>query len=343
MTERSAPLERISNLQRGSPAIPKFRRTQHETPATSEISGQDWVVTTAQRIQDPQHEDDDYLVQYERYDLDHPDRWVMYVSPSNEPVIRLVVFVHGFGGKSVKTWLDFPRVDLARADNGWWRESDLLFVGYSSTRDSITAVANRIRSELHRFYPKPHKPALVVEGEAVRKNVDTPYLELVVVGHSLGGVVLRRALCDAAKEWRDNDGSADPHVLLGAQIRLFSPASSGFRAAGWLGFVRATSYWSAVEAFLCRSSAYSDLQPGSRVLMQLQNQTEQFIRDDTGGSLAALKARTVWANPDDIVIDLDYETDYASSSWDGYSHTSICKPQKYSFSRPWRFVQTGKG
>jgi hypothetical protein len=103
-----------------------------------------YVTSTAIGIQGASGDETDGCgVQYERYDLEDPDRWVLYVSPSDEPVMGLVVFVHGFGGKTVGTWLDFPVMDLANPENRWWREADLLFVGYESMRDSITAVANR--------------------------------------------------------------------------------------------------------------------------------------------------------------------------------------------------------
>src|SRR5262245_36210211 len=105
------------------------------------------------------------FLRYSRYDSrDLPDRWVLYLSPSEQPVTRLVVFVHGFGGKAVCTWLDFPSLDLGVQENVWWRGADLLFIGYQSTRDSITAVANRIRSQLPRFYPVPYRQALEVDG-----------------------------------------------------------------------------------------------------------------------------------------------------------------------------------
>ena len=74
-------------------------------------------------------------------------------------------------------------LDLGVQENAWWREADLLFIGYESQRDSITAVANRIRSQLPRFYPAPYRPALERDGLPIRDDVTTPYSELTVVGH----------------------------------------------------------------------------------------------------------------------------------------------------------------
>lgn len=282
-------------------------------------------------------------ITYSRYDLrDLPDRWVLYLSPSDQPVTRLIVFVHGFGGKAVGTWLDFHKLDLGVRENAWWLGADLLFVGYESTRDSITAVANRIRSQLPRFYSTPYQPALELNGVPLREDVTTPYSELYVVGHSLGGVVLRRALCDSAQAWIDDGRPEQRPALLNAQARYFSPASAGFRAAGWLGLVNASSVWAAVEAFLRRSSAYTDLQPGSPVLQDLRERTTAYVFSDESGEMAALRARIVWANPDDVVIDQNYRTDFVSASWDGLSHQKVCKPKADTFPAPWQFVQNGK-
>jgi hypothetical protein len=84
------------------------------------------------------------------YELTVPRNWTLYVS-HGQPVRRLVVFVHGFKGRSVKTWLDFP----AAGSRPWWREADLLFVGYKSLRDNITSVANRLPRELPKVLSQP--------------------------------------------------------------------------------------------------------------------------------------------------------------------------------------------
>jgi pimeloyl-ACP methyl ester carboxylesterase len=91
----------------------------------------------------------------------------------------------------------------------------------------------------------------------------------VLVGHSLGGVVLRRALCDAADEWLERiseDPSTPKPCLLEANMRLFSPASAGFRPAGLLGFLSAGPAWLALNMYLRSSSAFADLQQDSAVL-----------------------------------------------------------------------------
>lgn len=278
------------------------------------------------------------------YRVTQPEGWVLYVS-HRLSVKRLVVFVHGFTGKAVKTWNKFPAAGDARE---WWDEADMLFVGYQSLRDDITGVAHRLRRELPRFYPLPFADAMYVpligadQGEMISagRDPDSRYDELYLVGHSLGGLIIRRALCDAAMEWDSATHKPDEVApgLLDGQVRLFSPASAGMRAAGFLGTAKAIGWLKAVEPFLCRSSAYTDLQPGSAVLTETRARTELLAE---AGGYPSLKARIVWANPDHVVITERYNSDWGDTSWDSRTHKSVCKPQPESFEQPWDFVETG--
>jgi hypothetical protein len=107
--------------------------------------------------------------------------------------------------------------------------------------------------------------------------------------------------------------------------------------------VRASTIWAAIEAVLRRSSAYTDLQPESQVLRDLRERTVGYVVAEQAETMTALRARIVWANPDDVVIDQNYPTDFVADTWDGQSHTSVCKPKADAFQSPWRFVQTGVG
>lgn len=266
---------------------------------------------------------------------DLPAGWALYLS--SESARRLVVFVHGFGGRAVSTWNEF-------ATNGrvgpWWRQADMLFVGYDSF-ETIVGIAGRVRDALPRFYPLVPERLLAADGMRLRPH--ECYEELVLVGHSLGGVILRRMLSDVAQEWIDAraaDPSASRPPLLDARTYLFSPASAGFRAAGWLGMTQASRFWSVANMVLRRASAYTDLQPGSTLLLETQRRTEALVRSD-GATFQALKARILWANPDNVVHSERYESDYVDAVAHGRTHRSVCKPSA-SYTGPWTFVETGR-
>ena len=238
------------------------------------------------------------------------------------------MFVHGFNGKAVGTWRQFDQPD---ASIDWWNQSDLLFVGYDSLRDSIVGVANRLRKRLPDFYPRHD-----LDPEAPRN-----YERIVVLGHSLGGLIVRRAVADSVKSWLDSGGDTISRpVLIDAVVRLFSPAISGYRLAGMPGLVKAFGGLRAVEAFLRKSSAFIDLQPGSELLASTRSLTVGLVPQGADYA-AALKPSIVWASPDNVVIESRYETDEVDDSWDDTTHTSVCKPVPLTFELPWRFVELG--
>lgn len=266
--------------------------------------------------------------------VDHPAGWWMY--PASTTASRLIVFVHGFGGSAISTWKNFA--DYHRL-GPWWMASDLLFVGYDSRRDGIKGVADRLRRNLPRFYPTPFQPAMTLDGISVREDTTSPYQELIVVGHSLGGLIVRHALVEEADEWINAGRTTAKPLLLDSALRLFSPASAGFRAAGLFGAARASGFWPAVDIYLRRSSAYTDMQPGSPMLVDTRARTERLVEKepDTG----ALRARILWASPDQVVIEGKYDSDVLSRSVDGKSHRSVCKPS-IDYLVPWQFVERGE-
>ncbi|MBE1552269.1 hypothetical protein GGC64_006356 [Mycobacterium sp. OAS707] len=265
---------------------------------------------------------------------DGPAGWTLYVS-RNPSVRRLVVFVHGFNGKPVKTWLNFP--DGSRY-KGWWQESDLLFFGYNSVREGIGNTANRLRSQIPYFYPTPYRRALVVNGKNVREDVDSDYEELILVGHSQGGVVVRRAQLDAAQEWDSSGQAADTvPVLMSRPAKLFSPALFGFLPSGKLGAVKAAGgLWHYAEIILHSSISFNELQPGSRILDETRKRTEALAPLD---GFEALRAHIAFAEREEIVVIERYDTDPPYETIENTNHMSVCKPVAGAFERPWDFVQ----
>jgi pimeloyl-ACP methyl ester carboxylesterase len=231
------------------------------------------------------------------------------------------------------TWQQFPQ-----SADAWWQQSDMLFVSYDSARCTITGAADAFRQGLSRFYPKIRNDLLSVRGVMVRESREDGYEQLVLVGHSLGGVIVRRAVCDAADEWlRGLYLSSQPPPIVGASTILFSPASAGVRFAGWAGMLRATKPWSFVDMVLSRSPAYTDLKPGSRVLEDTRRRTEYLV-SQLGSQAGALVAAIAWADPDRVVLDERYDTDGVVRHVSRTTHRSVCKPTD-RYELPRAFVQ----
>lgn len=273
--------------------------------------------------------------------LRDPEEWVLYLA--KEQPRRLVVFVHGFNGRAVNSWNQFVAGGKERPE--WWASSDLLFAGYESTTDTITGVAYRVRTALPRFYPNLAGDLLEIGGVRVREPANGPYEELYLVGHSLGGVIVRRVLCDAACAWEDElaaDSGAPRPPMLDARTRLFSPASKGFQPAGWLGALSASGAWPLLVMQLRRSPAYTSLQPGSEILTRTEQRTAAHLSGPKATELGALRASILWAQPDNVVEAERYDGDLTDYFEDGKNHRSVCKPQPQKYTKPWVFVETGK-
>lgn len=197
--------------------------------------------------------------------LAEPDGWILYLS--HVPPTRLVVFVHGFRGKTLAAWRNFPSSGMYRS---WWRSCDMLFVGYPSRIDTVAGTEYRLRRQLSKFYPRISDELVQINGVSPRSLTDRPYSELLLVGHSLGGLIIRRAISEVAQPWSDaahvsSESQCPP--ILDSTIRLFSPAIAGFRASGRLGQFQTVPFLGLMLSLaLVRSAAFNDLQPGSQIL-----------------------------------------------------------------------------
>ncbi len=264
-----------------------------------------------------------------------PPKWIAYFTDAVPT--RLVVFVHGFGGNALETWLRFPDGGSTRP---WWGESDLLFAGYNSTEGRIKGFADELRHAIPAFYPKRRQELLQAGNAKLGEPAD--YGELVLVGHSLGGVVVRRAVCDAIQDSQER-GTRSP--LTTATVRLFSPATGGFSPAGDLGMLFETRLKRLAMLKLRRSQAFTELNDKRDFLCDTQTATENLARTDPAS--APLHPRTLWAYNDQIVETRDYTTDPVSDSIGAptktvaeVTHSGVCKPTSV-YLAPWDHVEKG--
>ncbi|ACV79056.1 hypothetical protein Namu_2710 [Nakamurella multipartita DSM 44233] len=259
----------------------------------------------------------------------------LYVS--HQPPDRLVIFVHGFMGKSVKTWRQF---DAGGGVSDWWRKSDMLFFGYSSLSDSVAATSNRLRQLLFDFYPHPPTGPLFLDNSPIRPHIEMPYKELVIVGHSLGGLVVRCALLYIAENWHKPHSGAEspPPDVLSARVFLFSPATGGFRPSGKVALARELGLLRFAELRLNMAPAYLELAVNSATLNSIRTRTRTLLDEFGNEGLQALRPTVLFANPDDVVNYDTYWHDTQHDSQDGRSHSSVCKPNQ-SYWAPWYMVE----
>jgi pimeloyl-ACP methyl ester carboxylesterase len=125
---------------------------------------------------------------------------------------RAIVFLHGFTGTRDDTWDRFPAL-LSTQLQGW----DIFTLGYATTlQPDVVGIWSA-------------DPDLPILAAMFRTELGIPplvsYESLALVAHSMGGLIVQRALTD--------DEGAVGRV---AHVILFGTPSAGLRKASWLGF-----------------------------------------------------------------------------------------------------------
>lgn len=125
---------------------------------------------------------------------------------------RAVVFLHGFTGTRDDTWDRFPGL-LGAHLQGW----DIFTLGYATTL---------LPDVVGIWSADPDLPILATmfRTELAIRPLES-YASLALIAHSMGGLIVQRAIADEAK--------------LAARVRhliLFGTPSGGLRNAGWIQF-----------------------------------------------------------------------------------------------------------
>jgi hypothetical protein len=268
-----------------------------------------------------------------------------YALLSHAPSVdTAVIFVHGFGGKPTSTWRNFHLlVDEYSPEYSWWSTSDLFFYAYESLGTPIRRNASRLGVFVESIWRSDWKPK-------TKSDDSRKYKDLILAGHSEGGVIIRRLVLDRYETMKKSVEEANPSVepvtleselkkalsadyLLAAYLRLFAPACRGTNFSSLIGFLTALSRL--VYAVSVSPLVRNELLHDSPVLSTLQAGTEQAharFRE-----IRSLYTRPIFGVPDQIVYSESYQGE--EPLWDeGYDHFSVCKPS-YTHKLPLEFVR----
>lgn len=238
------------------------------------------------------------------------------------------VFVHGFNGHPRRTWGDAWK--LISKDPGW-KNIDAFFLGYESVTSDLASGAAHVRHFLSHLCAGP--PTALLAHGSIQLRDPVAYSKLILVGHSAGGVVVRRAVLDALKH-QGNAAETDPHLMLLANLRLFAPAIGGARLSGLIGLLTAVpGLRTGLAVARGASPSFQELMQDSMLLRGLADQTTASA--NTHPQLPSLRAKVVWASNDAVVSAVDYLHDVGWMVLDE-THTGICKvtstkPQPLTF------------
>lgn len=245
---------------------------------------------------------------------------------SSNPSGHALVFVHGFGGKATATWSSFPSL-LPREPNlaGW----DLFFFGYDGVNSDVTACASDLTKLLDELGRSPLD--VYRQSDALptsHRQHPSSYTRIVLVGHSLGAVVCRRAMLDGYN--RPTPAKWAPIT----ELFLFAPAHNGAKI---VELVKAT--FPPIYALLSAAQlaglfiVLRDLEGGSMTLTTLQAELKNKFGTGTAPNLRAL--HTAIARNDRVVTNMVYQPDCAPVEVMGtHTHVSVCKPHPKSFPDP---------
>jgi pimeloyl-ACP methyl ester carboxylesterase len=235
--------------------------------------------------------------------------WVYY---SKTPNRKAIIFVHGFNGDPISTWSQF-NVELFREPR--CAQFDIIFFGYEGKAWTLESCAQYFFQFLERIFrlDVPDRRSLKFP---IRP--DFRYEEVIIVAHSMGSVVARRALLladDEKQPWsRRTKLALFAPAHLGARVvRLLTEAFPGFP----LALLNLLKYkWPPLE----------ELAPGSNYLQELKQDVENaMVRDPNCKHLSAV--RVIHSFGDNV---LEYkEKQFCSdpkAKWIEGSHIKMCKP-----------------
>jgi pimeloyl-ACP methyl ester carboxylesterase len=276
-----------------------------------------------------------------------------YVFASEAPARQAVVLVHGFLGDSEGTWLDFPRLIGEKAE---WAATDVYSFDYESFPSSVGDVADRLLDFVETILPAPAElfetrypvwsaPGSTAGAATVKLRDASPeYEELILCGHSLGGLVIRTMIRDVGNAYRrrvEEEGeSAVAPLPLFAKLRLFAPAIGGARPVGLPGLtLELGGLGTLARALLGLSPSYKAMAGKTTLLGVVRDGTEDLAKQFP--KLPGFHADILWCQHDKVVEDVGYGTDVAHRPRpEGTTHTSVCKPGS-GYPLPLTFVRDG--
>ena len=243
-----------------------------------------------------------------------------------------MVFVHGFLGDAVTTWEDFQGLcsPLLEQSGEVLGRSDLYFFDYRAEANFINSSASELDAFLKGVFPKP---AMILFDLPESKSVLIrepwlPYRHLVLVGHSLGCVVIR-----ACVERQFRAQTAWPPWLVNSDLRLFASAQGGFSPNGFKGFLALAL--GHLGRYPLAMRAFRELRDKSTALTDLRRRTEKLAVTNPG--LGCLRPQLVYGKLENIVASLEYDCDEPAGWIDDHDHISVCKPTT-TFLDPFEFV-----
>ena len=280
------------------------------------------------------HED---LVHHPRSDLrwSRDDGWM----PDSQTMLNrgvgirtAIVFVHGFAGSAGGTWEEFPSAIRAMPEAAL---TDVFLLDYPSTKVSVQVCGEEMGAFLADLLRNPMErivnPSL--PDDAPPRPIGERYERIVIVAHSMGAVVMRRALLDLDR----NGMSQEEHHSL--RLLLFAPAHRGSKLskliASGLGLDFLPGSTLIGQALRIHFRSLGDLEEKSQALTLLFDDSvaARARREARRESDADLRAYVLHARDDKVVVQDRFDEDVSGRPVGNRDHRNVCKPEE-EYRRP---------
>jgi len=236
-----------------------------------------------------------------------------------------VVLVHGWRGDASTTWEAFPK---ALRSSPKAHSTDAFFFQYPTTQNGPSFCSGPFRDFLLDVLRHPStsivNPSL--PRDAAARDALALYDKVIVVAHSMGAAVARRALLDL-----DSDGLHDTERAK-LTLLFFAPAHKGSTLAllvesglGMEALPGASLVGKALTKFY---GSLHELAEGSKFLGDLASDAAnaRLARLQAGGSIAYLRAFVYHCEDDRTVERGKFDEDHQFVPVMEKNHRKICKP-----------------
>jgi hypothetical protein len=253
------------------------------------------------------------------------DRHKSHARWADNPNGDLIIFIPGFVGNSLSTWVEFPRL-ISRPHI---RNTDILFFGHNGGRSQIRTIVGLLSASIDKLWDHPKKFSTFprLRPEQFR------YRRIFLCGHSMGCVAVRDVVVAAAeqnKEWVESIAMvmfAPAHKGISASLLMLEKFAKAHRVIG---------QWASV-AFSYRYPAVDEIRPGSPYLMKLETRTNSIVGRATL-SENVLPKTIVFGEMDKTVSLERFSNDPEPMFFEAKNHTTVCKPIVSTFEEPYNIL-----
>ena len=249
-----------------------------------------------------------------------------------QPATTAIVFVHGWGGDANGTWEAFPAALRALPKAA---SADVFFIQYRSTTMSASVCGLELEEFLHDLLRDPAASVVnpSLPPDTSLRPAAARYSRIVIVAHSMGAVVSRRALLNLDRKGLSPEEQDTIRLLFIAPAHIGSELpdliASGLGldwlpGASSLGRLLSVRYKSLAD--LKRKSDCLELLAADSVAARARRAAAKMRDDD-------LRARVVHAHGDKVVYQDRFDEDDERRPIANRHHRSVCKPDE-TFRRP---------